>query len=223
MKPPIYQAPKGGLPGQNELMTGRAVFTEAYAVIPHGVMRDIVTSQLPHWRDTRLWIIARPMSGFAETFSQYVMEVSPGGGSENPEPDENTQAMLFIMEGSLELNLAGNAHQLEPGGYAYVPPGAEWSVVNNGKMPVRFQWIRKKHKRVEGIGLPDPVIGYEQNIEPISMPGSDGKWSTKRFLDHDDMRYDMHVTIVTFEPGACIPFLETHVMEHGLYVLEGKG
>ena len=32
----------------------------------------------------------------------------------------------------------------------------------------------------------------------------------------------MHVTIVTFKPGAVIPFLETHVMEHGLYVLEGK-
>ena len=33
----------------------------------------------------------------------------------------------------------------------------------------------------------------------------------------------MHVTIVSFEPGCVIPFLETHVMEHGLYVLEGKG
>jgi (S)-ureidoglycine aminohydrolase len=32
----------------------------------------------------------------------------------------------------------------------------------------------------------------------------------------------MHVNIVTFEPGAVIPFAETHVMEHGLYVLEGK-
>jgi (S)-ureidoglycine aminohydrolase len=32
----------------------------------------------------------------------------------------------------------------------------------------------------------------------------------------------MAVTIVTFQPGGVIPFLETHVMEHGLYVLEGK-
>ena len=32
----------------------------------------------------------------------------------------------------------------------------------------------------------------------------------------------MHVNIVTFQPGASIPFAETHVMEHGLYVLEGK-
>ena len=37
-----------------------------------------------------------------------------------------------------------------------------------------------------------------------------------------DMRHDMHVTIVTFEPGGVIPFAETHVMEHGLFVLEGK-
>ena len=39
-----YYAPHGGHPGQTELLTGRAVFTEAYAVIPKGVMQDIVTS-----------------------------------------------------------------------------------------------------------------------------------------------------------------------------------
>lgn len=223
MKKPTYKAPTGGVPGQSELLSGSAVFTEAYAVIPHKVMRDIVTSQLPHWRDTRLWIIARPLSGFAETFSQYIMEVSPGGGSENPEPDDRAEAMLFVMDGELDLNLGAQHHKLAAGGYAYIPPGAEWSVVNNGMVSARFHWIRKSYEPVDGLDLPEAVIGNEQDIEPISMPGSEGRWSTKRFLDHDDMRYDMHVTIVTFEPGTCIPFLETHVMEHGLYVLEGKG
>ena len=54
------------------------------------------------------------------------------------------------------------------------------------------------------------------------MPDTEGKWATTRFVDPEDMRHDMHGTIVTFEPGAVIPFAETHVMEHGLYVLEGK-
>ena len=54
------------------------------------------------------------------------------------------------------------------------------------------------------------------------MPDTDGRWATTRFVDPIDMRHDMHVTIVTFEPGGVIPFAETHVMEHGLYVLEGK-
>ncbi|VVE33074.1 (S)-ureidoglycine aminohydrolase [Pandoraea horticolens] len=33
--------------GPTERLTGRATFTEAYAVIPKGVMRDIVTNHLP--------------------------------------------------------------------------------------------------------------------------------------------------------------------------------
>ena len=44
-----YYAPTGGHPSQTELTTNRAVFTEAYAVLPRGTMRDIVTSLLPFW------------------------------------------------------------------------------------------------------------------------------------------------------------------------------
>ncbi len=54
------------------------------------------------------------------------------------------------------------------------------------------------------------------------MPGTNGAWTTQRFADPSDIRHDMHVNIVNFEPGGAIPFPETHVMEHGLYVLEGK-
>ena len=67
-----YHVPPGGHPAQTELLTGRAVFTNAYAVIPKGVIRDIVTSYLPHWDNTRVWVLARPLSGFAETFSHYL-------------------------------------------------------------------------------------------------------------------------------------------------------
>ena len=60
-----YFAPTGGHPPQTQLLTDGAIFTEAYAVIPKGTMRDIVTSFLPFWDKTRLWVIARPLSGFA--------------------------------------------------------------------------------------------------------------------------------------------------------------
>jgi (S)-ureidoglycine aminohydrolase len=68
------------------LITDRAVFTEAYAVIPKGDAghRHQLPAALGH---TRAWVIARPLSGFAETFSQYIMEVQPGGGSDRPEQD----------------------------------------------------------------------------------------------------------------------------------------
>ena len=96
------------------------------------------------------------------------------------------------------------------------------TVRNPGGEPARLHWIRKAYEYVQGIEVPEPFVTNEQEVEPTAMPGTDGKWATTRFVDPDDVRYDMHVTIVTFEPGAVIPFAETHVMEHGLYVLEGK-
>ncbi|ANG63004.1 (S)-ureidoglycine aminohydrolase [Marinobacterium aestuarii] len=217
-----YYAPQGGHPSQHELLTDRAMFTEAYAVIPKGVMRDIVTSHLPFWDNTRLWVLARPLSGFAETFSQYIVEVSPGGGSDKPEQDPNAEAVLFVVEGEVELTLQGTLHRLQPGGYAFIPPGADWRLRNNSDQAVRFHWIRKDYQAVEGVPYPEAFVTNEQDIEPIPMPDTDGRWVTSRFVDMSDMRHDMHVNIVTFEPGCVIPFAETHVMEHGLYVLEGK-
>ena len=217
-----YYAPRGGLPPQTELHTGRAVFTDAYAVIPKGVMSDIVTSCLPLWEGTRVWILSRPLSGFAETFSQYIMEVASGGGSDQPEPEADAEGVLFMVEGEVTVTLDGKKHVLTPGGYAYLPPASGWTLRNEGAETARFHWIRKAYEFVEGIDAPDALFLNEQDIAPVAMPDTEGRWATTRFVDPADLRHDMHVTIVTFEPGGLIPFEETHVMEHGLYVLEGK-
>jgi (S)-ureidoglycine aminohydrolase len=217
-----YYAPQGGLPPQTQLLTDRAVFTEAYAVIPKGTMRDIVTSSLPFWEKTRVWILSRPLSGFAETFSQYIMEVAPGGGSDRPELDPEAEGVLFVVEGELSVSVGGRKQAMKPGGFAFLPPSSNWTARNEGSAPARFHWIRKAYEKVEGIDLPEAFFADEADIAPSPMPDTEGRWATTRFVDPADMRHDMHVTIVTLKPGAVIPFPETHVMEHGLYVLEGK-
>ena len=44
-----------------------------------------------------------------------------------------------------------------------------------------------------------------------------------QLLIPDHLQYDMAMNIFTFETGHSLPYTETHVMEHGLYVLQGKG
>ncbi len=217
-----YFAPKGGHPGQEQMLTSQAVFTEAYAFLPASTMRDIVTSFLPFWEKTRLWVIARPMTGFAETFSQYIMEVQPGGGSERAELDPNAQGVLFVVEGEITVRFNGETHVLQEGGYAYLPAGLDWILRNDSEKIARFHWIRKAYHSIDGLERPEPFVANENEIAPTVMPDTDGGWATTRFVDPNDMRHDMHVTIVTLMPGNVIPFMETHVMEHGLYVLEGK-
>lgn len=217
-----YYAPHGGLPPQSQIAKDRAIFTDTYAVIPKGSMRDIVTSNLPHWDKTRLWVIARPLSGFAETFSQYIMEVGPGGGSEQPENDPLAEAVLFVVEGEMVVTLDGEKHVMVPGGYAFIPPASNWSLNNESSGTVHFHWIRKAYEIADGIETPEAFFTNEQDVKPISMPDTQDKWATTRFVERNDIRHDMHVNIVTFKPGGVIPFAETHVMEHGLYVLQGK-
>lgn len=218
-----YATPPGGLPSQKSFDVSRAVFNEAYVFFPRRVMTDIVTSNLPRWSDTRAWIIARPLSGFAETFAQYIMEVSPGGGSTEPEPDPEGQGVIFVVAGIVSLTIEGQRHRLEAGGYAYLPTGCDWALSNDSETTATFHWVRKAYERVEGLDVPEAfVIANEADIAPTAMPDTDGRWATTRFVDPDDLRHDMHVNIVTFEPGGLIPFPETHVMEHGLYVLEGQ-
>ncbi len=216
-----YHVVKGGLPGQSDLMTGRSVFTPAYAFLPRGVMRDIVTSALPFWRGARFWVIARPMSGFSETFSHYIADLSPGGGTERDEGEPGIQSAIFVTGGAMRMETGGQAHDLVPGDFIYLPPGQGWSV--QADAGAQFHWIRKKYQAVEGLDVPDPFKANDAAIAPATMPDTDGRWATTRFMDPADLRHDMHITIVTLQPGAVIPFEETHVMEHGLYVLQGKG
>ena len=218
-----YYSNFGGHPPQSDLLTDRAIVTEAYTVIPKGVLRDIVTSVFPEWTNTRAWVLNRPVAGGATTFSQAIVEVAPGGGATKPEPQAQVQGFIFVLTGQLTLLIEGTEHLLVDGGFAYLPAGATWSARNDGTELTSFHWLRKRYEVLEGVAAPAPVVGNERDIEPGPMPGTDGKWRTTRMLDPNDVAFDFGVNIVTFEPGASIPFAETHVMEHGLYVLEGKG
>ena len=224
-----YAGPHGGLPGQAEMTGDRSVFTEAYAVITRRTMSDIVTSRLPFWKNARMWVLTRPLSGFTETFSHTIVELRPRGGSDRPELDDGAQAVLFVTAGTVSLNIraedegAGEAFEVAAGGYVYLPAGVHYEVYNASETLATFHWIRKRYEAVEGLAPPKPFVSRDVDVAPIEMPDTHGAWATTRFVDPADMAHDMHVNIVTFAPGAVIPFLETHVMEHGLYVLQGKG
>jgi len=221
-----YYTPEGGLPPQTQLMsaTDRAVVTPAYTFIPKGCNTDIVTLQLPNWNNTRFWVLARPIEGFATTFWQYMVEIGPKGGSESPDDNASMEHALFVTSGELTLVINDESYELIAGHFAFIPAGASWTLKNkDNKAKASLHWIRKRYQVAIGIKAPTPIVVNEQSVNPTAMPDTDGAWATTRFVDPNDVSHDMHVTIVTLAPGAVIPFLETHVMEHGLFVLQGKG
>ena len=217
-----YYTPTGGLPAQHDFAGDKSRFTPSYLVIDKHALSDITTSFLPSWNKTRLWVLARPMTGFSESFSHYIMEVAAGGGSSAPDNDAEAESVLFMTAGKAVIDLDGQSHDLTEGSYVFIAPGTHWTFVNLGKTNACFHWLRKRYQPASDFDAPKSFVTHDNDHDPIPMPDTDGKWATTRFVSPDDLRHDMHVNIVTFQPGGVIPFAETHVMEHGLYMLEGK-
>jgi (S)-ureidoglycine aminohydrolase len=48
-------------------------------------------------------------------------------------------------------------------------------------------------------------------------------WLEVRTLIPSDLAFDFAVNTMTYQPGAALPMVEIHVMEHGLVMLSGGG
>jgi glyoxylate utilization-related uncharacterized protein len=57
-------------PPLSELLNDRAFINEAYAFIPCGAHRHIVTSHFQFWKNTWAWLLFRPVTGTARTLCE---------------------------------------------------------------------------------------------------------------------------------------------------------
>ena len=154
-----YYVPKGGLPPQTALTTDRARFTEAYAVIPARTLSDITASYLPGW-ERHADVGAGPAAVRLRRDVQPVRRRGrrPAAAPTHPEGDPAAEAVLFVVDGTLALTVDGAEHALEPGGYAFLPPGTHWTLRNTGSATAAFHWIRKAYHRVEGLDVPPAFV-----------------------------------------------------------------
>src|SRR5258708_30622771 len=81
--------------------------------------------------------------------------------------------------------------------------------------------IEKPYAVLKGATAPQVVIGNERTIAPQALMGDEAL--EVRSLMPSDFAYDLAVNTLTFQPGASLPMVEVHVMEHGLMMLDGGG
>ena len=149
-------------------------------------------------------------------FTQMTAEFT-AEGTLGPAP---AQRFLYLLEGELELKAGGQTHILAPGGFAYLPQGAEHTVraVSRSRAAV----IEKPYESLDAEEqIPEIVVGNEAVIPAVALMGDDSL--RVRSLMPDGPAYDFAVNTMTYDPGAALSMVEVHVMEHGLLMLEGGG
>jgi len=197
---------------QTGLVTSRVVVTPNFAILPPEGMPESV---LPGWEATAARILAAPAMG--ANFAYYQLDLQPKGGAAQA-LDEDLEAFFYVENGEVTLGVNGVEHTLSAGGFAYLSPGSTFKLA--AKQPSRLQWVKKVYEPIEG-KRPADVVGNERDVkgEPFLEIA---ELKLKRLLP-EDVAYDMAMNIFTFPPGFSLPMIETHVMEHGLVMLEGQG
>jgi (S)-ureidoglycine aminohydrolase len=152
-------------------------------------------------------------------FAEYLLTVQAGRGTKSA-ADDRIETFLYVLSGEFSLRVAKDTKQrLTSGGYVWIGPATDFEIeaVAEGSLLM----LRKAYEPVSGVSAQRAVVGNEANRSGEPFLGDEG--ARLQTLIPDEMAFDLAMNIFTFEPGHSLPVVETHVMEHGLYFLQGKG
>jgi (S)-ureidoglycine aminohydrolase len=197
----------------HELLTSRTRVRSRYALIP---LEGIPFSRLPEWPAAQVQVLAAPALGAA--FAQYLIALPTGGGGEH-RSDGRVETFLYVLSGNIGLTIDGRSQPLGEGGFALIPPTSSFSVAAGSE--AKLLLLRKAYEPANGVAMFEPLVSREQDVKGEAWGGGPG--ALLQTLIPDDFKYDLAMNIFTFDVGRGLPIVETHVMEHGLYVLQGKG
>jgi (S)-ureidoglycine aminohydrolase len=148
-------------------------------------------------------------------FTQYTAELEKGGELGTTD----AQRFIYVIEGSLNLEAATKEHVLAPRGYAYLPQGNSHRLV--AREDSRAVVIEKSYAANSSTPASKMIVGSEDGIASVAL--GDDPWLQVKSLLPDNMAFDFAVNTMTYQPGAGLSMVESHVMEHGLLMLEGGG
>jgi len=191
----------------------RSALKGRYALLtPSG----FVPSVLPGWQKAVCQIVISPALG--ARFCQLLVSFDPEGqclGNTG-----TNQYFVYVIEGAASILLEERRRRLEAGSYVYLPAGADVQLKSDGPA-TRLLIFQKPYHPLAGVAKPAAIVGHERDIKGQPFLGNED--ARLQVLLPDEPAFDMAVNIFSYQPGATLPFVETHVMEHGLLMLRGQG
>jgi (S)-ureidoglycine aminohydrolase len=175
-----------------------------------------VPSTVPGIENGTTIILISPAMGAG--FTQFLVTFNQAGYASFPADDN--ERFVFVVSGQVELNVDAYAGELGKGGFAFVPAGQPLELTHT-REGTQVNFFVKKYVRLAVASEPVLIVGQEKKI--ASQPFLGDEAARLQVLLPDSPSFDLAVNIFNYQPGAHLPFVETHIMEHGLLMLDGLG
>ena len=201
-----------------DILASRAVIKKGeYALLtPDGMVNNVI----PGFQNCDTTILSSPKIG--ATFVDYIVDVRPGGGVAEFGGD-GVETFVYVINGEIAAKAGQESAVITAGGYLYCPPSKAMGFENNAKETANLFLYKRRYVLAKGYSEPPVVINNVKNLEAIAYEGMENLKFYNFLPSVEDLSFDMNFHILSFELGASHGYVETHVQEHGAYILSGKG
>ena len=151
-------------------------------------------------------------------FAQLLVTFESGGRASLPANGVETAG--YFETGGGMLAIGRLKQKVSAGAFFFAPAGETWSITSP-KKGTRVTLFQKKFAPLAGEKTPKAIVGDSARVKGQPFLGDPD--ARLQVLLPDVPAFDLAMNIFTYKAGATLPFVETHVMEHGLLMLAGQG
>lgn len=198
----------------DQLVHTRTCTGTRYALMP---LEGFPVSRLPGWDGAEVRVLASPTLGAG--FVQMMIDLPTASGGMFT-ADESIETFHYVLggRGTFQDDKKEEA-PLAVGCYGLTPPGTTVRIAAD--QPMKLLIVRKRYEPTRD--HPEATAYYGNTSDVREEDWGDNPASRLQTLLPDDPAFDLAMNVFTFDPGTGLPIIETHVMEHGLYFLDGRG
>lgn len=176
-----------------------------------------VPSSFPGWEGATAFVMLSP--GMGANLTQLLITFDDTDGGQANFNQDGYEHAIYIETGECEVVTKQGNENLKCGGFCFSPANTE--LILKGSPDARITVFRKKFEAIEGLESPPLICGNANDIKGEPFLGNER--AILQTLLPIDPRFDLAMNIFTYQPGATLPFVETHIMEHGMLMLTGQG
>lgn len=200
----------------SDLLASRSIIKRGnYALItPDGLVKNII----PGFENCDVTILSTPKLG--ATFVDYLVTLHQDGGNNIGFGGDGIETFVYVIDGAIKARAGEQSFTLTQGGYLYCPPDTAITFINNHSQDSRLFLYKRRYIPANGHKA-HIVSGNVNQLERIEYEGMSDV--ILQDLLPKDLGFDMNMHILSFAPGASHGYIETHVQEHGAYILSGQG
>lgn len=198
-----------------DLLASRAIIKrQNYALIPpDGLVKNII----PGFDNCDITILSTPKLG--ASFVDYLVTMHKDGNNLQGFGGKDLEVFVYVIQGEITAKADQQSFHLQTGGYLYCPCGVKLYLQNMTQSSRLFLY-KRRYTPLDGHQA-RIVSNHVINLENIHYEKMDNVFVQD--LLPKELGFDMNFHILTFQPGASHGYIETHVQEHGAYLLSGEG